>query len=305
MNKTDSAVRITHLPTGIVVQCQNERSQVVEQADGDADPQVAARRACRGGARGRAGEGAGRCQNIGFGGDAVRSYVLHPYQQVKDERTELKVGNAQGVLDGDLDEFVHAYLLAKAAGRCCSRALRYTPGSPPDRRGCGRAPLRAGAGSRADNPRSSRRTASDERQRRRSRRERGLDDRLRGRDEGLRAGRRRALRSHVRDREGRVRLHRRRLGLGQVDARPPAAEGARADAGQDRRRRPRPDAAQARQGPDAAPQRRLRLPGLQAAVRTAPRPRTSPTRSRCRARDATRSGARFPRCSRSSGSPTR
>jgi peptide chain release factor 2 len=55
-------------------------------------------------------------QNIGFGGDVIRHYVLHPYQQVKDDRTELKVGNAQGVLDGDLDPFIHKYLLAKAAG---------------------------------------------------------------------------------------------------------------------------------------------------------------------------------------------
>jgi len=58
----------------------------------------------------------GDVQNIGFGGEAIRSYVLHPYQQVKDERTGLKVGNAQAVLDGDLDPFIHAYLLAKAAG---------------------------------------------------------------------------------------------------------------------------------------------------------------------------------------------
>jgi peptide chain release factor 2 len=54
--------------------------------------------------------------SMGFGGNAIRSYVLHPYQLVKDHRTEHEVGNAQGVLDGDLDGFVHAYLLAKAAG---------------------------------------------------------------------------------------------------------------------------------------------------------------------------------------------
>jgi peptide chain release factor 2 len=54
---------------------------------------------------------------MGFGGNAIRSYVLHPYQLVKDHRTEHEVGNAQGVLDGSLDGFVHAYLLAKAAGR--------------------------------------------------------------------------------------------------------------------------------------------------------------------------------------------
>ena len=56
-------------------------------------------------------------QNIGFGGEAVRHYVLHPYQQIKDERTGLKIGNTQAVLDGELDPFIHEYLLAKAAGK--------------------------------------------------------------------------------------------------------------------------------------------------------------------------------------------
>jgi peptide chain release factor 2 len=116
VNKTDSAVRITHLPTGIVAQCQNERSQaankqtamrilksrLAELAEQEREAELAKER--------------GDVQNIGFGGEAVRHYVLHPYQQVKDERTSLKVGNAQGVLDGDLDPFIHAYLLAKASG---------------------------------------------------------------------------------------------------------------------------------------------------------------------------------------------
>jgi peptide chain release factor 2 len=117
VNKTDSAVRITHLPTGIVAQCQNERSQaankqtamrilksrLAELAEEEREAELAKER--------------GDVQNIGFGGEAVRHYVLHPYQQVKDERTNLKVGNAQGVLDGDLDPFIHEYLLARAAGR--------------------------------------------------------------------------------------------------------------------------------------------------------------------------------------------
>ena len=117
VNKTDSAVRITHLPTGIVAQCQNERSQaankqtamrilksrLAELAEQEREAELAKER--------------GDVQNIGFGGEAVRHYVLHPYQQVKDERTSLKVGNAQGVLDGDLDPFIHAYLLAKASGQ--------------------------------------------------------------------------------------------------------------------------------------------------------------------------------------------
>ena len=116
VNKTDSAVRITHLPTGLVVSVQNERSQssnkatamrilrsrLAELAEEERDAELARERGA---------------VNMGFGGNAIRSYVLHPYQLVKDHRTEYEVGNAQGVLDGDLDGFVHAYLLAKAAGR--------------------------------------------------------------------------------------------------------------------------------------------------------------------------------------------
>ena len=78
---------------------------------------LAARRAGRGGARRPSSPGsAARSARPGFGSQ-IRSYVLHPYQLVKDHRTEHEVGNAQGVLDGDLDGFVHAYLLAKAAGK--------------------------------------------------------------------------------------------------------------------------------------------------------------------------------------------
>jgi len=116
VNKTDSAVRITHIPTGIVVSVQNERSQssnkatalkilrsrLAEQAEEEREAELAKER----------GD-----VNMGFGGNAIRSYVLHPYQLVKDHRTEHEVGNTQGVLDGDLDSFVEAYLLAKAAGR--------------------------------------------------------------------------------------------------------------------------------------------------------------------------------------------
>ena len=116
VNKTDSAVRITHVPTGIVVSVQNERSQssnkatalkilrsrLAEQAEEERDAELAKER----------GD-----VNMGFGGNAIRSYVLHPYQLVKDHRTEHEVGNTQGVLDGNLDGFVQAYLLARAAGR--------------------------------------------------------------------------------------------------------------------------------------------------------------------------------------------
>ena len=116
VNKTDSAVRITHLPTGIVVQCQNERSQTSNKATAMrilrsrlAELQEEQREAELARERGAA-------QDIGFGSQ-IRSYVLHPYQMVKDHRTDFEVGNTQGVLDGDLDGFVHAYLLAKAAGQ--------------------------------------------------------------------------------------------------------------------------------------------------------------------------------------------
>jgi len=113
VNKTDSAVRITHLPTGIVVQCQNERSQISNKATAMrllqsrlAELQEEEREAEL--ARERGGK-----VDVGFGSQ-IRSYVLHPYQMVKDHRTDHEVGNIQGVLDGDLDGFVQAYLLAKA-----------------------------------------------------------------------------------------------------------------------------------------------------------------------------------------------
>jgi peptide chain release factor 2 len=116
VNKTDSAVRITHLPTGVVVQCQNERSQtankqtamrilksrLAEVAEEEREQELAKERGV---------------VSMGFGGNPIRSYVLHPYQLVKDHRTEHEVGNAQGVLDGNLDPFIHAYLLARAAGK--------------------------------------------------------------------------------------------------------------------------------------------------------------------------------------------
>ena len=116
VNKTDSAVRITHLPTGIVVQCQNERSQTSNKATAMrilksrlAELQEEQREA-------EIARERGATQDIGFGSQ-IRSYVLHPYQMVKDHRTDFEAGNAQGVLDGALDGFVHAYLLAKAAGQ--------------------------------------------------------------------------------------------------------------------------------------------------------------------------------------------
>jgi peptide chain release factor 2 len=113
VNKTDSAVRITHKPSGIVVQCQNERSQsankdtamkmlrakLLEREEARRREEIAAER--------------GEAQDVNFGSQ-IRSYVLHPYTMVKDHRTNFEVGDAQRVLDGDLDGFVRAELMRTA-----------------------------------------------------------------------------------------------------------------------------------------------------------------------------------------------
>src|SRR4051794_39635495 len=113
VNKTDSAVRITHRPSGIVVQCQNERSQtqnretamsmlrskLAERAERERQEEIAREK--------------GEAQDVNFGSQ-IRSYVLHPYKQVKDLRTGHEVGNVDAVLDGDLDGFVRAELLRTA-----------------------------------------------------------------------------------------------------------------------------------------------------------------------------------------------
>jgi peptide chain release factor 2 len=114
VNKTDSAVRITHRPTGIVVQCQNERSQSSNRATAMAmlRAKLLERRE-----RERAEEIArekGEAQDVNFGSQ-IRSYVLHPYSLVKDHRTGHEMGDVQRVLDGDLDGFVRAYLLKAAS----------------------------------------------------------------------------------------------------------------------------------------------------------------------------------------------
>jgi peptide chain release factor 2 len=113
VNKTDSAVRITHRPTGIVVQCQNERSQssnkatamnmlkskLLELEEQKRQEEIAKEK--------------GEAQDVAWGSQ-IRSYVLHPYTMAKDHRTNHEVGNVQGVLDGDLDGFVRAELLRRA-----------------------------------------------------------------------------------------------------------------------------------------------------------------------------------------------
>jgi len=114
VNKTDSAVRITHLPTGIVVQCQNERSQhknkamalkvlrsrLFELRRKEQEEKKDALHSSK--------------KDIAWGSQ-IRSYVLHPYKLIKDHRTNLEVGNVQKVLDGEIDDFIEAYLLSESA----------------------------------------------------------------------------------------------------------------------------------------------------------------------------------------------
>jgi peptide chain release factor 2 len=114
VNKTDSAVRITHLPTGIVAQCQNERSQhqnrevamrvlrarLFEREQERREQEIAAQ--------------SGEKADVGFGSQ-IRSYVLHPYKMVKDLRTGVETSDVERVLDGDIDTFIYAYLKSRAA----------------------------------------------------------------------------------------------------------------------------------------------------------------------------------------------
>jgi len=110
VNKTDSAVRITHLPTGIVVQCQNERSQHKNKsmAMKYLRSRIYAMKMKE--QNERLAEVNKTKKNINFGSQ-IRSYVLHPYKLVKDHRTDLETGNVSQVLDGDIDRFIEAYLI--------------------------------------------------------------------------------------------------------------------------------------------------------------------------------------------------
>ena len=116
VNKTDSAVRITHLPTGIVVSCQNQRSQ--HQNKAKALEVLGAKLAERQRAEHQAtlDELSGDRNDSGWG-NQIRSYVLAPYQQVKDLRTNHETGNVDAVLDGDLDDFIEAELRRRAEER--------------------------------------------------------------------------------------------------------------------------------------------------------------------------------------------
>jgi peptide chain release factor 2 len=110
VNKTDSAVRITHRPTGIVVQCQNERSQSSNRAEAMAMLRSKLAERAERERKEEIAREKGAAQDVNFGSQ-IRSYVLHPYTMVKDHRTDFEIGDANRVLDGDLDGFVRAYLL--------------------------------------------------------------------------------------------------------------------------------------------------------------------------------------------------
>jgi peptide chain release factor 2 len=116
VNMTDSAVRITHLPTNIVVQCQNERSQHKNKATAMKmlktrlyDHEMKKKRA-------EADKLESEKADINFGSQ-IRNYVLAPYRLVKDVRSKLEMGDVDRVLDGDLHDFMHAYLVFKKTGR--------------------------------------------------------------------------------------------------------------------------------------------------------------------------------------------
>jgi peptide chain release factor 2 len=113
VNKTDSAVRITHRPTGIVVQCQNERSQSSNKATAMNMLKSKLLELQEQKRREEIAKEKGEAQDVAWGSQ-IRSYVLHPYTMAKDHRTNHEVGNVQGVLDGDLDGFVRAELLRRA-----------------------------------------------------------------------------------------------------------------------------------------------------------------------------------------------
>jgi peptide chain release factor 2 len=128
VNVTDSAIRITHLPTNIVVTCQNERSQHKNRATA---MKILRARLYDLEIKKRAEEQAAReGEKLGIGfGSQIRSYVLHPYRMVKDHRTDTEVGDSDRVLDGDIDPFIEAFLRSqmegaqtKAAAKSATRA---------------------------------------------------------------------------------------------------------------------------------------------------------------------------------------
>ena len=113
VNKTDSAVRLTHLPTGIVVQCQNERSQHKNKAMAMKYLKSRIYELKLQEQNAKLDEVNKLKKDIAWGSQ-IRSYVLHPYKMIKDHRTNLEVGNVGRVLDGDIDDFIEAYLMSAA-----------------------------------------------------------------------------------------------------------------------------------------------------------------------------------------------
>jgi peptide chain release factor 2 len=116
VNTTDSAVRITHLPTGITAACQNERSQIQNRAVAMRILKARLADLARRQRQERIENLRGERMDIEFGSQ-IRSYVLHPYRLVKDHRTNVEIGNVDAVLDGDLDELISAELHRRATGR--------------------------------------------------------------------------------------------------------------------------------------------------------------------------------------------
>src|SRR5256712_8863637 len=110
VNTADSAVRITHLPTGIVVQCQNERSQLRNRDTALRILKARLYEIAEKKQREELAELTGQKKEIAFGSQ-IRSYTFHPYQLIKDHRTGLEVGNVDAVMDGDLEPFIKTYLL--------------------------------------------------------------------------------------------------------------------------------------------------------------------------------------------------
>jgi peptide chain release factor 2 len=109
VNTADSAVRITHLPTGIVVACQNERSQLRNRDTAMRILRARLYQVYEKKQKDELAELTGEKKDIAFGSQ-IRTYTFHPYQIIKDHRTGLEVGNVEGVMDGDIDPFIRAYL---------------------------------------------------------------------------------------------------------------------------------------------------------------------------------------------------
>ncbi len=115
VNKTDSAVRITHIPTGIVVQCQNERSQIKNRNVAMKVLRARLYELKKKEQEEKLGRIVSEKKDIAWG-NQIRSYVFQPYQMVKDHRTGMEVGNVSAVMDGEIDQFIDAYLLQTAQG---------------------------------------------------------------------------------------------------------------------------------------------------------------------------------------------